>query len=66
MHKKWHALMRANHAAAHGDKLEVRDEERAQEIRRLLADDAFGKISDDNAAIASSRTTGRTSATSAR
>src|SRR5438105_4229589 len=49
--QKWRAVMLGNRAAAHGNKLEVRDEERPDQIRRLLANDAFGEIGHDDSAV---------------
>ena len=46
-----HPVLGCLGAAPHRDELQMRDEKRAEQIRRLLPYPAFGEIGDENAAM---------------
>ena len=46
-----HPLLGCLGAASHGDELQVRDQKRAEQIRRLLPYPAFGEVGDEDAAV---------------
>ena len=46
-----HPLLGRLVAARHGDELQMREQKRAEQIRRLLPYPAFGQIGDENAAM---------------
>ena len=44
MHEEGNPLMRWKRTALHRDKLQMRDEQRAEKVRRLFADSALRKV----------------------
>ena len=51
VHEERHALLRRERAALHRDELEVRDEKRAEQIRRLLPYRPLGEVRDQDAPV---------------
>ena len=49
VHEERHALVRRERAALHRGELEVRDEKRAEQVRRLLPYRPFGQVRDEDA-----------------